>query len=293
MLNIPGPRSRYCDGVTRRNFLKIGTFAFGATAFSMADVLRAEARPRRLAVAQGRHQHLSWAADRRTRTCGTSRPRPRARSAANSSRSPPTCPASRSAKSFRAWPGSMDKCVVIRSVVGCQDRHDAVQCMTGWPFDSLAPHRRPAQHRRRHRQAARAVDPSVPPFVGLAAPTQHRPWSDPGQTGFLGPAYAPFKPDGPGMANMRLNGITADQLGDRRRLLASFDNHAPRHRHQRHRGQAIDSAQPRALDVLTSSRLRRRPGLSPGTASASANATATASPTTSSSTALRRSTISC
>src|SRR5271154_1332293 len=43
-LNIPGPSSRYCDGVTRRNFLKIGTFAFGATAFNMTDVIRAEER---------------------------------------------------------------------------------------------------------------------------------------------------------------------------------------------------------------------------------------------------------
>ena len=31
MLTIPGPKSRYCDGVTRRNFLKIGALSFGAT----------------------------------------------------------------------------------------------------------------------------------------------------------------------------------------------------------------------------------------------------------------------
>src|SRR5436309_1942997 len=43
MLNIPGPSSRFCDGVTRRNFLKIGAFAFGASYFSLADIYRAEA----------------------------------------------------------------------------------------------------------------------------------------------------------------------------------------------------------------------------------------------------------
>src|SRR6266446_6206057 len=43
MLNIPGPSSRFCDGITRRNFLKIGAFSFGATAFSLADIYRAEA----------------------------------------------------------------------------------------------------------------------------------------------------------------------------------------------------------------------------------------------------------
>src|SRR5690606_20821355 len=43
MLNIPGPRSRFCDGVSRRNFLKIGGFALGSTAaFNLTDLLRAE-----------------------------------------------------------------------------------------------------------------------------------------------------------------------------------------------------------------------------------------------------------
>ena len=44
------------------------------------------------------------------------------------------------------------------------------------------------------------------------------------QAGFLGSAYAAFKPDGPGMADMKLNGITLDQLDDRKTLLTSFDN---------------------------------------------------------------------
>ena len=32
-----------CDGVSRRNFLKIGTFSFGATTLTLADIMRAEA----------------------------------------------------------------------------------------------------------------------------------------------------------------------------------------------------------------------------------------------------------
>ena len=49
-----------------------------------------------------------------------------------------------------------------------------------------------------------SVDASVPPFIGLAEKTQHVPWSDPGQVGFLGSTFAPFKPSGPDMANMIL-----------------------------------------------------------------------------------------
>ena len=34
MLTILGPKSRYCDGVTRRGFLKIGALSFGAAGFN-------------------------------------------------------------------------------------------------------------------------------------------------------------------------------------------------------------------------------------------------------------------
>src|SRR5579883_2103967 len=44
MLSIFGRSSRLCDGISRRSFLKIGTFAFGAQALSLADIFRAEAR---------------------------------------------------------------------------------------------------------------------------------------------------------------------------------------------------------------------------------------------------------
>jgi hypothetical protein len=69
-----------------------------------------------------------------------------------------------------------------------------------------------------------AVDPAMPPFVGLSPKMGHMPWADPGQPGFLGAAYAPFKPDGAGKTDMVLNGITLERLADRRALLKSFDN---------------------------------------------------------------------
>jgi hypothetical protein len=98
------------------------------------------------------------------------------------------------------------------------------------------------------------VDPSVPPFVGLAAPTQHRPWSDPGQVGFLGTAHAPFKPDGPGLANMKLKNITLDELADRKKLIASFDS-LRREVDVTGSITGVDANTERAFDVLTSSRL--------------------------------------
>jgi uncharacterized protein (DUF1501 family) len=80
------------------------------------------------------------------------------------------------------------------------------------------------------------------------------PWSDSGTPGFLGPTYAPFKPDGPGMANLRLNGVTSERLADRRRLRSSFDS-LRREVDAAGAVQSMDAATERALGVLTSSRL--------------------------------------
>ncbi len=157
-------------------------------------------------------------------------------------------------ETFPLLAARMDKCAIIRSIVGAKGGHDAIQCMSGWPDDSMK-----AMGGRPSIGAGVAkvmgpIDPSVPPFVGLSTPAGHMPWADSGRPGFLGPSYAPFKPDGPGMANLRLQGASVEQLGDRKRLLGSFDNlRADLDATGSLKG--IDALQERALGVLTSSRL--------------------------------------
>jgi hypothetical protein len=253
MLTIWGQKSRYCDGISRRGFLKIGAFAFGATTLTLADVFRAEAS----AGSSSSHKaviniflgggpphqdmwDLKMDAPREIR--GEFRP--------ISTR----VPGIQICEVFPRIARLMDKCVVIRSIVGATGGHDAFQCTSGWPPSSLAAMGgRPALGAVLTRVRG-PVDPSVPPSVGLAAPTQHRPWSDPGRPGFLGPAYAPFKPDGPGLENLRLNGISAERLADRRALRASFDG-LRRELDATGALGATDAATERALGVLTSSRL--------------------------------------
>jgi hypothetical protein len=243
---------RFCDGINRRAFLKVGAFAFGATYFSQADIYRAEAQAARTShkaviniyLGGGPSHQDMW--DIKTEAPSEIR--------GEFSPIQTNVNGIQIGEVFQRMARVMDKCVVIRSITGCADRHDAVQCLTGWPHDSLRPLGGRPSIGAVLSKVKGPADPSVPPFVGLAAPTQHRPWADPGQTGFLGPSYAPFRPEGPGMADMRLNGITVDQLAERRRLIQSFDN-LRREIDMNGQMEALDAAQQRALGVLTSNRL--------------------------------------
>lgn len=253
MLTILGKPMRFCDGVSRRSFLRIGALTFGTTCFTLSDLFRAEAqagngsRPKAVInVFLGGgppHQDLfDLKMEAPAEIRGEFKP-----IATN-------VPGIEICEVFPRLARLMDKCVVIRSIVGANGNHDAYQCMTGWTAKDLAPlGGRPGLGSAVARlQGPR--DPSVPPFVGMAAPTKHGPWSDPGKPGFLGTAFAAFKPDGPGLTNLKLNGITTEQLADRRRLLSAFDD---LRRDVDISGQmkGMDALTERALGVLTSSTL--------------------------------------
>ena len=92
----------------------------------------------------------------------------------------------------------------------------------------------------------------MPPYVGLSPRMQHRPYNS-GDPGFLGPAHAPFQPNGDGKDDMVLQGITLDRLHDRKSCSA-FDNF---NRRDRAHGMmdGMDAFQQQAFGVLTSSKL--------------------------------------
>ena len=253
MLTILGQKNRFCDGVTRRNFLKLGALSFGAMHLSLADVFRAEARGGSSSSHKAviniflgggpPHQDL-WdlKMDAPSGIRGEFQP-----IATN-------VPGIQICEVFPRLARLMDRCVVIRSMIGASGGHDAFQCTTGWPRSSLLNlGGRPSVGAALARLEG-PVDPSVPPFVGLAARTQHVPWSDAGQPGFLGSAFRAFKPEGPGLADMMLNGVTRERLADRRRLLSSFDD-LRRDMDATGTMAGMDAATERALGVLTSSKL--------------------------------------
>src|SRR5947209_8778106 len=146
MLTIFGPSNRYCDGVSRRSFLKIGALGIGAGGLTLADVFRAEASPganaTRLAASTASrpksviniflgggppHQDM-W--DIKTEAPKEIRGEFKPIATA--------VPGLQICEVFPKIAVLMDKFAVIRTVVGATGGHDAYQCTSGWPHRSLS-----------------------------------------------------------------------------------------------------------------------------------------------------------
>ena len=248
-----GSSRSYCDGESRRSFLKIGGMSFGATAFGLADVLRAESKPQsrqsnksliQIFLGGGPPHQDMW--DIKSDAPSEIRGEFRA--------IPTNVPGIEICEVFPKLARLMDKAAIIRSVVGCKDRHESYQCLSGWiPDDLKALGGRPSIGSAVSRLKG-AIDPAVPPFVGLAERSSHVQWSDCGAPGFLGAAHSAFKPDGPGIENMKLNGISLERLQNRKQLLTSLDS-LRRDIDTTGVMEGMDTFGQRALDVLTSSKL--------------------------------------
>jgi hypothetical protein len=157
-------------------------------------------------------------------------------------------------EAFPKLAGMMDKLVVVRSLVGNQAGHDAVQVFNGHhPRKLPVPSGGWPQFGSTVAKVQGAVDRATPPFVSLCYTCTHGPYNEPGP-GFLGTSMAPFRPMGPSRDDMVLQGVTIDRLADRRTLLRSFDS-------MRREADAsgtlagMDHFSEQAFGLLTSSRL--------------------------------------
>ena len=250
MLTILGKSQRFCDGVSRRSFLKIG--ALGVGGLTLPHLLRAEARAgvglSHKAVIMiflpGGPSHQDMF-DLKMEAPSDIR--------GEFSPIKTNVAGIEICEHMPLLARQMDKLAIIRSMVGAADRHDAVQCLSGRLAIKPPPGGWPSIGAVLSKLQG-AADPSVPPFVGLSPKMGHMEWADSGTAGFLGVAHAPFKPDGAGKSDMVLNDITLDRLADRRALLTSFD----RYRRDVDNSGAmagLDAFNQRAFGVLTSSKL--------------------------------------
>ena len=252
MLTLHGSASgRFCDGKSRRDFLKIGGLAMGG--LSLPDLLQAEAqqgtrKPHKAVImvflpGGPSHQDIfDLKMDAPSEVRGEFKP------ISTNVSGLQIC------EHLPLMAKMMDKCTLIRSMADCEPQHDAFQCLSGRSLKQQPPGGWPSLGSVVSKLQGQ-VDRAVPSFVGLAPKMGAMTWARNGDPGFLGVANAPFQANrGGGTADMSLNGVTLERLRDRQTLLKGFDDFR-RDMDSSGLMSGIDVFNEQALGVLTSSKL--------------------------------------
>ena len=252
MLKIFGESSgKFCDGVSRRDFLKIGGLGFGG--LSLPQLLRAE----QLAGIRSSHKAVimiylvgapphqdmfDLKMDAPLEIRGPHRPIATQVPGIQISEHMPHCAR------------IMDKLVPIRTMYGSPNGdHDSFICYTGRPVPKQPAGGWPSMGAVLSRLEGQTSS-AMPAFVGLAPSAGHPPYGSPGHPGFLGPTHSACRPNGPGLEDLKLNGVTLDRLSDRQARLKGFDTFR-RDIDQSRTMEGLDSFQQQAFNILTSSKL--------------------------------------
>jgi len=250
MLTIYGSRSRFCDGVSRRNFLKIGTL--GLAGLSFPQLLRAEAAA---GISQSHKAVIMIFLPGGPAHQDIFDLKPQAPSDIRGEFMPigTNVPGMQICEMMPRLAKMADRVALIRSIVGCSGDHDAFQCLTGRLKRQMPPGGWPSLGSFVSKIQG-PVDKAIPAFVGLSPKMGHMEWADNGQPGFLGISHAPFRPEGEGKTDMELNGVTLDRLSDRRALLGSLDR-MRRDVDSSGMMEGLDTFNQQAMGMLTSSKL--------------------------------------
>lgn len=250
MLTLGGPAYRYCDGQSRRSFLKIGSLAMGGLA--LPQLLQAEDG----AGAGRSHKAVIMV----YLTGGLSHQdtfdlKPNAPAEIRGEFSPidTSVPGIQFGELLPRLAASADKLAVIRSIVGLRDEHSSWQNLTGYPMSQAEREGRP------HFGSAVSklqgpTNPMVPPFVDLFPTMQHRPYNSSGP-GHLGLAYAGAKLGGEDASLMTQDDVEPARFDSRRDLLERFDGW--RRQVETPEVQGLDSFYQRAFNVLASDTVAR------------------------------------
>ncbi len=248
MLNLLGARQRFCDGLTRRNFLKIGAFGAG---LALSDILR------------GRAQAHAGAGARSTKAAimiylpgGPSHMdmydlKPEAPAEYRGEFRPiaTNVPGVRICELMPRQARMFDKLAVIRSLVSVGEHSDS-EVMTGYSENINRTVHHPSFGSVVSRLRGDAQS-DIPPFVSLRGQTVGC------EPGYLGVANRAFTPDGPGLSNLSLSGgLTRERADDRRGLLQQFDS-VRRDIDATGTMRGLDSFATRAFDMIASGATRR------------------------------------
>jgi hypothetical protein len=251
MLTLWGARQRFCDGISRRGFLKIGAFGAGLT---LAEMLKARAlagtgsstKSAIMIYLPGGPSHIDMY---------DLKPEAPAEFRGEFKPIATNVPGVRICEHFPMQARMMDKLAVIRSLQSVEEHSDSL-VMTGYSENTNRTAHHPSFGAVLSKMRRSAAGNDVPPFVSL------RGMSIGTEPGYLGIAHRPFTPDGPGLQNLRLpGGVGTDRMDDRKSLLASFDQ-VRRDIDASGTMKGLDSFTTRAFDMVASGTVRRALDLS-------------------------------
>jgi hypothetical protein len=245
MLSISGRNHRYCNGLSRREFLRVG--GLGAAGLSLADLLRHEAKAapekRRgksiiYIVLGGGPSHIDmWdlKPEAPTEIRGPFQPIQTSLTGVQICEFMPL-----SAR-------MMDQFALLRGIRSVENDHFLSEVYTGLPRGAG---QRPAFGSIVSKLAR--SDAALPTYVSLDERTTSQfEFENPH---YAGAGHAPFRPFGDVLNDM--NPVESlDQLGDRKRLLTAFDG-MRRKLDRHHAFDGIDHFQKQALQIVTSPQVR-------------------------------------
>ncbi len=250
MFTFWGQDQKFCDGLSRRNFLRIGAFGTG---LSLAGMLRAQAQStpttsKKSAIMiylPGGPSHMDMY---------DMKPEAPAEFRGEFKPIQTNVPGIQICEHMPMQAKMFDKLACVRSLVGV-DEHSDAQVMTGYSENTNRTAHHPSFGAVMSKLRGNANN-DVPPFVSLRGMS---PGTEPG---FLGVAHRPFTPDGPGLANLNLpGGVNGERVEDRKALLTSFDN-VRRDIDASGTMKGIDSFTARAFDMVASGTVRKALDLS-------------------------------
>lgn len=239
---------RFCDQVTRRSFLQIGSLAAGG--LTLPHLLQAEQQslggPRHKAVIM---VYLSGGlAHQDTFDLKPEAPK---EIRGEFSPIPSVVPGLNVCELLPKLASVMDRCAIVRSVVGQRDEHSSFQSLTGYTMGEAQQNQYPNFGAIVSRVQGQ-TSPLVPSFVDLFPTMQHRPYNSTG-AGYLGTRFQQVRADGEDLASMKLRYIESVQFGSRLKLLEGIDRFA--RTADRSGMDGVGESYRRAFEVLTSSKL--------------------------------------
>lgn len=225
MLTLFGSGHRYCDGVSRRSFLKLGGLAMGG--IGLPELLRAEARagasPSPSSSPSSKKSVIMVYLSGGLAHQDTFDLKPDAPEGIRGEFKPiaSRVPGTNVCELLPRMAASIDKVAVLRSIVGLRDEHSSFQNITGYPMDVSQREGKP-HFGSVISKVQGPRDPIVPPFIDLFPTMQHRPYNTPGP-GHLGTVHRPARMDGDDLALLKQTEVAPARFAGRQQLLSQFD----------------------------------------------------------------------